>query len=120
MNGVFMPMFILGLAGVSRRLYALEYAHAQPTQPLNVFMSYAAWGLGLSQIPFIVNFFGSIFCGKKVDSNPWQATTLEWQTSSPPPHENFEKAPVVYRGPYEYSLPGHKDDYCPQTVKEGV
>ena len=80
MNGVFMPMFIQGLAGVSRRLWdgGLEYAHASGVFHLNEFMSISAWLLGLAQIPFIINVFYSIFRGEKVDNNPWQATTLEW------------------------------------------
>ena len=113
-----MPMFIMGLAGVSRRLYdPTQYAHAQVVQPLNVFMSISAWGLGLAQIPFIINFFGSIFRGKKVDNNPWGATTLEWTAPSPPPHGNFATPPVVYRGPYEYSVPNQKTDFLPQSRK---
>ena len=119
-NGVFMPMFIMGLAGVSRRLYdPIQYAHAQPVQPLNVFISICAWLLGLAQIPFILNFFGSLLFGKKVDRNPWGATTLEWSAPSPPPHGNFEHLPVVYREPYEYSVPGLKNDFWPQDMKEG-
>ncbi len=118
-NGVFMPMFIMGLAGVSRRLYdPIQYAHAQPTQPLNVFISISAWLLAIAQIPFIINFFKSIFCGQKVDSNPWHATTLEWTAPSPPPHGNFTHAPQVYRGPYEYSVPGQRNDFWPQDLKE--
>ncbi|MBI4115518.1 MAG: cbb3-type cytochrome c oxidase subunit I [Candidatus Omnitrophica bacterium] len=120
MNGVFMPMFIQGLAGVSRRLWdPMQYAHAQPTQPLNVFISICAWLLGLAQIPFILNFFWSLIWGKKTDQNPWQATTLEWSAPSPPPHGNFEHVPVVYRGPYEYSIPGQRNDFWPQAMKEG-
>jgi len=119
-NGVFMPMFIMGLAGVSRRLYdPVQYAHAQPVQPLNVFISICAWCLGLAQIPFIINFFGSIFLGKKVDDNPWKATTLEWTVPSPPPHGNFTKLPVVYRGPYEYSVSGCTKDFLPQNLPAG-
>ena len=118
-NGVFMPMFIQGLAGVSRRLWdPTQYAHGVPTQPLNVFISVSAWCLALSQIPFIINFFGSIFFGKKVGHNPWGATTLEWSAPSPPPHGNFETAPIVYRGPYEYSVPGNKEDFWPQNMQE--
>ncbi len=118
-NGVFMPMFIMGLAGVSRRLYdPTQYAHALPTQPLNVFISICAWLLGLAQIPFIINFFGSIFAGKKTDENPWKATTLEWAAPSPPPHGNFLQTPTVYRGPYEYSVPGQRADFWPQSMKE--
>lgn len=119
MNGIFFPMFIMGLAGVSRRLYdPTQYAHALPTQPLNVFISISAWCLALAQIPFIVNFFASIFLGKKAGDNPWESTTLEWQTSSPPPHINFLKEPTVYRGPYEYSVPGQPTDYWPQDRQE--
>jgi cytochrome c oxidase subunit 1 len=120
-NGVFMPMFFQGLAGVSRRLYdPMQYAHAQPTQPLNVVMSVSAWCLALAQIPFIVNFFGSLFRGQKVDHNPWRATTLEWQAPSPPPHGNFTSPLVVYHGPYEYSVPGRKKDYVPQNERTEV
>ena len=119
MNGIFFPMLIQGLAGVQRRLYdPLQYAHAVPTQPLNVFISISTWCLGLTQIFFIVNFFWSIFKGKKVDQNPWQATTLEWTAPSPPPHGNFSTEPIVYRNPYEYSVPGHKNDFWPQSMKE--
>lgn len=118
-NGVFMPMFLMGLAGVSRRLWdPTQYAHAQPTQPLNVLASICAWCLGLAQIPFILNFLGSLFWGKKADKNPWQATTLEWSAPSPPGHGNFDTPPVVYHGPYEYSVPGQKHDFWPQDMKE--
>ena len=118
MNGVFMPMFIQGLAGVSRRLWdgGLEYAHASGVFHWNEFMSISAWLLGLAQIPFIINVFYSIFRGEKVDNNPWQATTLEWAAPSPPlPHVNFDTLPTVHRDPYEYSLPGRNRDFTPQT-----
>jgi cytochrome c oxidase subunit 1 len=73
-------------------------------------------GLGIAQIPFIINFFWSIKHGKEVHSdNPWESTTLEWQTPTPPPHGNFAHAPEVHRGPYEYSLPGDEKDYTPQN-----
>ena len=118
MNGIFMPMFIQGLAGVSRRLWdgGLEYAHAAGVLHWNEFMSISAWLLGLAQIPFIFNLFYSLRSGEKVDNNPWQATTLEWDAPSPPlPHVNFEKLPVVHREAYEYSVPGRNRDYTPQT-----
>jgi len=74
----------------------------------------------VAQIPFIINFFWSIKHGKKVESdNPWHATTLEWQTPTPPPHGNFVSEPVVYRGPYEYSAPGAKRDFVPQHLVTG-
>jgi cytochrome c oxidase subunit 1 len=121
MNFIFMPMMIQGLAGVSRRLYdgGATYAHAQPVLYLNEVMSIAAWIMGAVQIFFIVNVIGSMFFGKKVTSdNPWDATTLEWDTPTPPPHGNFTKHIEVYRGPYEYSVPGSTVDFTPQSQKE--
>jgi len=122
MNGVFMPMFIQGLAGVSRRLYdgGAGYAHAQGVLYLNEFMSISAWLLGLAQIPFIINFIWTLWKGKKTEENPWQATTLEWAAPTPPPHGNFATVPVVYRTPYEYSVPGHDKDFTPQHQAEEV
>ena len=116
MNVVFMPMFITGLAGVNRRLYdgGMQYAHAQDVLGWNAVSSYGAWTLGFFQIFFIFNFFWSIRHGKQVDDNPWQATTLEWQAPSPPPHGNFTTPPEAYRGPYEYSVPGAATDFTMQ------
>ena len=71
--------------------------------------------LGLVQLIFIVNFFYSIFLGRKVGRNPWHATTLEWDAPSPPPHGNFDTPIAVYRGPYEYSVPGAPEDFTPQS-----
>ena len=51
-------------------------------------------------------------------SQPSSFTTLEWTAPSPPPHGNFAQLPVVYRGPYEYSVPGQKKDFWPQSMKE--
>ena len=118
MNGVFMPMFIQGMAGVSRRLYdgGEIYEIAQGVLHWNEFMSISAWILGLFQLPFIINFIMSMRKGKKVDSNLWKATTLEWTATTSPPlgHGNFEVIPSVYRGPYEYSVPGAAEDFTPQ------
>ena len=115
-NGVFLPMFIQGLAGVSRRLYdgGAAYDFAKGVIHWNVFMSVSAWGLALAQIPFIINFFRSIRKGEKVGENPWNATTLEWAAPSPPPHGNFDTPPSAHRGPYDYSVPGAARDYSPQ------
>jgi cytochrome c oxidase subunit I len=119
-NLVFMPMFIEGLAGMNRRGYdgGLQYQYNAPVLHWNVVQGYAAWGLGLSQIFFIVNFFMSIKWGKAVDRNPWEATTLEWSAPSPPGHGNFVTEPIVYRGPYEYSVPGAVKDFSPQFEPE--
>ncbi|MGY8750518.1 MAG: cytochrome c oxidase subunit I [Fidelibacterota bacterium] len=121
MNGVFMPMFIQGLAGVSRRLAdgGQTYAHAADVIYLNEVMSYSAWLLGLAQIFFIINMVISLFGKKTGEKNPWDATTLEWTDTTSPPlgHGNFEIVPKVYRGPYEYSVPGEKQDFTPQSKK---
>ena len=119
MNVIFMPMFIQGMAGVSRRLYdgGEQYAHAQGVLHWNEVMSWGAWILAVAQIPFFINFFYSMFKGQKVNSNPWEATTLEWAAApSPPPHGNFLSEPVVHRGPYEYSVPGEASDFSPQNA----
>lgn len=122
MNMVFAPMFIQGLKGMSRRLYdggATYYGNGVDPGVLamNVGITHAAVLLGFAQIPFIINFFWSINRGRKAESdNPWQATTLDWATPTPPPHGNFIEEPVVYRGPYEYSVPGNAKDYVPQNL----
>jgi cytochrome c oxidase subunit 1 len=125
MNLVFMPMFIQGMAGMSRRMYDGGATYASNGDVvglspyiigLNTSVSHAVWALGLAQIPFIINFFWSLNWGKKVTSdNPWEATTLEWQTPTPPPHGNFDKEIEVVRGPYEYSVPGKSRDFTPQN-----
>jgi len=109
-------MFIVGLAGVSRRLFdgGATYDFAQPILHWNVVSSWGAWALGLFQIPFIFNFFSSIWKGEKADDNVWQATTIEWASPSPPPHGNFAVVPQAYRGPYEYSVPGAPKDFLAQ------
>jgi len=112
-------MLIQGLAGVSRRLYdgGQQYAHAQSVLHLNEVMSIAAWVMAGFQFFFIYNLFVSMKKGEKVNENPWEATTLDWSaTPTPPlPHANFAVLPEVHRGPYEYSVPGHKKDYTPQN-----
>ncbi len=122
MNFIFMPMFIQGLAGVSRRLYdgGEQYTLAQPVIHWNEVMSIAAWIMGLIQLFFIFNLFWSIKKGKKVSDNVWDATTLEWSAAPSPPvgHGNFEKLPTVYRPAYEYSVPGHAVDFTPQNVPD--
>jgi cytochrome c oxidase subunit I len=120
-NGAFFPMHFLGVAGHMRRIYnPTQYEFLQPMQHWNVFITVSALILGASQIFFLVNFFWSLFAGKKAERNPWQANTLEWIAASPPPHGNFEIQPVVYRGPYEYSSPEVKEDWLPQDKQLGA
>jgi cytochrome c oxidase subunit 1 len=71
-----------------------------------VFISYSAFALYFGQIPFIINFFYSVFFGKKAEQNPWEVTTLEWtHASSPPVHHNYDVIPTVLNGPHEFSNP---------------
>ncbi len=120
MNGIFMPMMFEGMAGVSRRLFdPTVYTHAEAAHGLTIMTSWSAWGLALAQIPFVINFFWSMRKKEMAADNPWQATTLEWATPTPPPHGNFLEPPVVYSGPYEYSVPGAEHDFSPQFVKQG-
>jgi cytochrome c oxidase subunit 1 len=127
-NCIFFPMLIQGMAGMHRRMFdggaTYEGLLTQPVVfhwtplDLNVFISWSVWLMGAFQVPFILNFFFSIFAGKKVTSdNPWHATTLEWQTPTPPPHGNFTQEIIVYRECYEYSVPGASKDYTPQNEK---
>lgn len=115
-NCTFFPMHILGIGGMMRRIYdPTQYAHLQHLQPINVFITYSAFVMGVAQIPFLINFFGSLFRGEKAEENPWQANTLEWTLPSPPKHGNYETIPTVYHGPYEYSLPGQEKDWLAQN-----
>jgi len=128
MNLIFQPMFAQGMAGMLRRMAdgGANYSQARVPEAigglshsmmgLHTYILWAAFSLGLVQIPFIINFFWSICHGRPAGSdNPWAATTLEWQTPTPPPHGNFTSAPRVFRGPYEYSVPGHAADFTPQN-----
>ena len=144
MNGIFAPMMIQGMAGFHRRAFDGGRAYetisnqvfAEPgtflakiaetlhiIEPgavfrmidLNIVTSGSAFLLAIFQVPFIINVFASVFIGKKAKGdNPWDATTLEWATPTPPPHGNFLTEPVAYRGPYEYSVPGAPRDFTPQ------
>jgi cytochrome c oxidase subunit 1 len=127
MNLVFMPMFAQGMKGMLRRMAdgganysAARVPGAIDTLPgsimeLHTWILWAAVALGIAQIPFIFNLFWSMKHGEKVGDNPWHSTTLEWQTPTPPPHGNFPVPPRIYRGPYEYSVPGHDTDFTPQN-----
>jgi cytochrome c oxidase subunit 1 len=115
-NGTFFAMHILGIRGFPRRIADYtNYTSFTDLQPMNQFISMCAFGLGISQIFFAINFIGSWIWGAKAPRNPWEATTLEWETDSPPPHGNFATIPVVHHGPYEYASPLVEEDYLPQT-----
>src|SRR5512135_2630282 len=114
---IFMPMHYLGMAGQTRRYSQLtEVAYLHNLLPLQTFITYAAFVTIAAQFIFLINLFWSMFKGPKASDNPWEATTLEWTTATPPPHDNFGgHVPVVYHGPYEYSVPGAPRDFTMQT-----
>jgi cytochrome c oxidase subunit 1 len=123
-NGIFFPMFLQGMLGMHRRWYdggatyegiSHGVAFGKTGIEWNHFMSISAFLLGLTQLIFIFNFFWSMFAGRKAGRNPWDSTTLEWDTPTPPPHGNFDHPIAVYRGPYEYSVPGADKDFSPQS-----
>jgi cytochrome c oxidase subunit 1 len=119
MYAIFFPMHYLGFMGVPRRYYGFGVLQYLPpdAQSIQVFISIAAFAVGAAQVLFLINFVRSLWWGKKADANPWQATTLEWQAPSPPPHGNWgETLPVVHRWAYDYSVPGASSDFVPQTV----
>jgi cytochrome c oxidase subunit 1 len=106
---VFSGQLLVGYAGQQRRLFnPYEYTVLQHLLPLNKWTSYAGWALGLSQFLFVVNWFWSVFAGKKATQNPWEVGTLEWTLPSPPVHHNFDVVPTVVRGPHEYGNPDVK------------
>jgi cytochrome c oxidase subunit I len=117
-NFVFIPLFILGAAGQHRRIY--DYSNfpdlaIQSLQNLRILATVSLLVLLAFQLVFFWNFFVSLFKGEKAPDNPWRANTLEWQTTSPPPHGNWAELPTVYRGPYEYSHPDRESDFWPQN-----
>ena len=119
---IFMPMHYLGMAGHPRRYSQLtELNFLQGLLPLQKFITIAAFITMAGQFIFLANFVWSLFKGRKAEMNPWEATTLEWTVPSPPPHDNFGGVtPVVYHGPYEYSVPGAPKDYTMQNEPAAV
>jgi len=117
---IYFPMHYQGFIGVPRRyfeIYDSPYIETS-TMGLNVFITIAALIVGAAQLLFIYNLISSARLGKKAEKNPWKANSLEWQTPEmPPAHGNWGKEmPKVYRWPYDYSVPGAKEDYIPQNV----
>ncbi|MBO33186.1 MAG: cytochrome c oxidase subunit I [Rhodospirillaceae bacterium] len=117
---IYFPMHYLGLVGVPRRYFEIgETSFVPPSaDTLNEFITIVVLIVGFAQVVFIINILWSIFKGQPSGSNPWNATSLEWQTSETPPgHGNFgDELPLVYRWAYAYSVPGVEADFVPQNM----
>src|SRR6202171_2736646 len=118
---IFVPFHAMGLVGMPRRYANFgEYEFLKNTHSLVMLVTIAAIITALVQIVFYFNFFWSMFKGKPAGDNPWEATTLEWNIPSPPPHDNFAGVvPEVYRGPYEFSVPGAPKNFVMQNEPDG-
>ena len=113
---IFMPFHYLGLASNVRRYQAFTDDYLQRLIPVHRFITVAAIATGVAQLIFLYNFIHSRFWGKPAPDNPWEATSLEWSTTSPPPFDNFGGTlPVVYHDPYQYGIEGSTGDYVMQT-----
>ncbi len=117
---IYLPMHYLGFLGVPRRYYSMGTTEFLPesANALNANITLAAIWVAVFQLVFIFNIIWSLWKGKKCDGNPWEATSLEWQTpENPPAHGNWgPELPTVYRWAYEYSVPGVKADFVPQNI----
>jgi cytochrome c oxidase subunit 1 len=117
---IYLPMHYLGILGVPRRYYALGDTEFLPesVHTINAAITIAALVVAASVVIFLYNMIVSLRKGEKAPSNPWGATTLEWQTpDTPPKHGNWgPRLPVVHRWAYDYSVPGAPEDFTPQNV----
>lgn len=115
---VFFPMHYIGIAGFPRRYYSwTNFDTFSGFFDLNMLVSTAAMVTFSAQFIFLFNFFYSMFRGRKAPANPWNSNALEWTTPRLPKHGNWPgEIPSVYRWPYDYSKPGAKDDFIPQTI----
>jgi cytochrome c oxidase subunit 1 len=116
---IYFPMHYLGILGVPRRYFAYENYDFIPdsAKDLNAMITVMAIFVALVQLIFLFNLVWSLFKGEKSGDNPWEATTLEWQTETTPPgHGNWGKElPVCHRWAYDYSVPGYQQDFLPQN-----
>lgn len=118
---IYFPMHYLGILGVPRRYFAYENYDFIPdsAKDLNAMISVMAIFVAVMQLVFLYNLIWSLFKGKKAGDNPWEATSLEWQTEhTPPRHGNWGKeVPVCHRWAYDYSVPGFEQDFLPQNFE---
>lgn len=116
--GVFFPMHFIGMAGLPRRYYTnTNFPLFDDLQDVNVIITMFALIGGAFQLVFLFNFFYSMFYGEKTVQNPWKSNTLEWTAPIEHIHGNWPgEIPEVHRWAYDYSKPGHDDDFVPQNV----
>jgi cytochrome c oxidase subunit 1 len=118
---IFMPFHYLGIAGNVRRNSTFVLDYLQPLIPVHRWITAAALITGAAQLVFVYNLIHSRFWGKPALDNPWEATSLEWSTATPPPWNNFGgKHPVVYHDPYQYGVQSSVGDYVMQASPEQV
>jgi cytochrome c oxidase subunit 1 len=117
---IFFPLHFQGIAGQPRRYYSIEaYQFLKAMPAVHQFVSISAIVTIAAQTLFLINIFWSLAKGRRAEMNPWRCTTLEWTVPSPPPHDNFGgHPPQVYRGAYEYSMPGAREDFTLQSEAE--
>ncbi|MEN9209229.1 MAG: cbb3-type cytochrome c oxidase subunit I, partial [Thermostichus sp. DG02_2_bins_29] len=113
-NICFLPMHKLGLMGMPRRVAQYDPQFAD----LNWISSVGAFILAISTLPFLFNAIYSWLAGPKAGDNPWEALSLEWTTTSPPPHQNFYGDPILLTGPYDYGTHSKETlDYFASQLK---
>jgi len=119
---IFMPFHYLGIAGNVRRYSSFVDDYLQPLIPVHRFITVAALFTGAAQLIFLYNLIHSRFWGAlPPNDNPWEGTSLEWSTATPPPFDNFGgKHPVVYHDPYQYGVESSVGDYVMQASPEQV
>jgi cytochrome c oxidase subunit I len=118
---IFMPFHYLGMAGNVRRYSTFVDDFLQPLIPVHRWITVAALVTGAAQLIFVYNLIYSRFWGKPAPDNPWEGTSLEWSTATPPPWDNFGgKLPVVYHDPFQYGVQSSVGDYVMQASPEQV
>ncbi len=116
--GIFFPMHFIGMAGLPRRYYTnTAFPYFDDLADINVLITVFALITGLAQLIFLYNFIHSMYFGKKSEKNPWKSNTLEWTAPVEHIHGNWPgKIPEVHRWAYDYSKPGKKQDFVPQST----
>ena len=101
-NSTFFPLFALGLMGQPRRVVT----YPTHLQALNVWVSISAFVLGASMLIFLYNVvYSLVIVRKPAPDNPWESKSLEWQTPTPVPVDDFSRQPVIDSDPYDYGVP---------------